>query len=222
MPEWLRSLFSSYHTKRNFGVDSEKQILDKMSEAESVFARNPGQSVMLIKKACLNIRGEGIIYTFKKELKHLIEAYLSASKILLSIIDAFQNNNRIFSKRPEFGVNQASPLGLPGIGTGSNFLREHTDRNDFIKCCEDCYSNDIKVTIERAEEFVNHKFTIFDQNLEFDGDIDWHKDPLTKQRWPKIHYKKIDYSSAVQKISPLGKLMRKLKGKDLDYVRGGF
>lgn len=188
-------MFSSHYANRDFRVESEKRTIDKMSEAKSVFAHNQGKSIMLIKKVCLNIREKGTIYTFKEGLKYIIGTYLLGSRIILSIINGFQNNNRIFYKRLEFGVNEASSRGLACIGTRSNFPFEQKDRKDFIKFWEDWYSNDIRVTVEKAEDFVNHRFTAYDQTLEFDGDIDWHEDLLTKKSWPKIHYKKIDYVS---------------------------
>jgi len=188
-------LFSSHYANGDFRVESEKKVIDKMSDAQSVFACNQGKSIRLIKKVCLNIRKKGLMCTFKEGLKYAIEDGLLGSRTILLIIDAFQNNNRVFCKRLEFGANKASSRGLAYIGACSNSLFEHKDRGNFIKFWEDRFPKDIRLTVEKAEEFVNHRFTVFDQTLEFDGDIDWHVDPLTKKRWPKIHYKRIDYVS---------------------------
>jgi len=150
---------------------------------------------MLIRKFYRNIRKKGIRATLKKSLIYFIECYFLGTRIPLRIRNTFRTRDKIFYKEVNLQPNQLDARVSSGFGNHGNFPFEYEKRIDYIKFWEKRYSDDIRFTLERAEEIMNHKFTIFEQILEFKEEIDWHKDPLTGKSWSQRFYRKIDYSS---------------------------
>jgi len=157
---------------------------------------------MLIRKFYLNIRKKGIRATLKKSLRYFIECYFLGAGISLRIRNTLRTCDKIFYKEVNLQPNQLDTRVSSLFGNHGNFPFEYEKRIDYIKFWEERYSDDIRFTLERAEEIINHKFTIFEQILEFKEKIDWHKDPLTGESWSQRYYKRIDYSSS-RKLSDI-------------------
>ncbi|MBN1931453.1 MAG: alginate lyase family protein, partial [Desulfobacterales bacterium] len=140
--------------------------------------------------------------TLKKSLISFIENYFLGNKISLSIRNELRGQVKIFYKEVNLKPNQLGNLVNSDFRNRGNFPFEYEKGIDYIKFWKEKYPDDVRFTLERAEEIMNHKFTIFEKVLEFKDEIDWHKDPLTGKSWSKKYYKRIDYFSR-RKISDI-------------------
>ena len=157
---------------------------------------------MSIREIRLYIREKGVRKAFVNLVKYITKRYLLGTRVRLSIINALRASNRTFYKKLKLCVNGDDSQSFFSIGTDNMFPFVYEPKDEFIKTWEDKYTSDVNYTLKKAKEFANHKFIIFDQALEFEDDIDWHKDPLTKRSWPKKYYGRIDYYSD-QKLSDI-------------------
>lgn len=48
-------------------------------------------------------------------------------------------------------------------------------------------------TLAEAEKFLNHEFSFFGVTNEFSGEIDWHRDPLSRESWPRRFYTELKF-----------------------------
>lgn len=79
-----------------------------------------------------------------------------------------------------------------------NSIREKlwaTDLNKFRKVYSDNYTREFNYTIELAEKILDHRILLFGKEFKLGDDIDWHLDPISFKKWPKIFTFDIDYMS---------------------------
>jgi hypothetical protein len=56
----------------------------------------------------------------------------------------------------------------------------------------DIYKDSKTRIIQKAEKLCNHEFEIFEKDLKFKEDIDWHYSPDTEKSWPQKYSKLIN------------------------------
>ncbi len=76
------------------------------------------------------------------------------------------------------------------------FFFNRKEKPKIMVALEKYFPQSKRITIQLAEKFVNHEFYFLGQNVDFNGDIDWHSARINNRRWPLSFSPNIDYFSS--------------------------
>jgi len=76
------------------------------------------------------------------------------------------------------------------------FFFNRVEKEKIMATLEEQFPQSKKRTVDLAEEFVNHKFHFLGENVDFDGNIDWHSSVTNSKRWPLSFSPSVDYFSS--------------------------
>ena len=68
-----------------------------------------------------------------------------------------------------------------------------SDLNKFKEVYFENYSHEFNYTIELAEKILSHRIFLFNKEYKLGHDIDWHLDPVSLKRWPRIFTFDVEY-----------------------------
>lgn len=76
------------------------------------------------------------------------------------------------------------------------FFFNRREKEEIMATLEKYFPQSKEITVDLAEEFVNHRFYLLGQNIDFNGNIDWHSSVTNSRRWPLSFSPNIDYFSS--------------------------
>ena len=72
------------------------------------------------------------------------------------------------------------------------FLTSMQDGNDLVKDFRRRFPENIESAVHTANELLEHRINLFDEQFNFGEAVDWHRDPKTDRQWPQLFWASID------------------------------
>lgn len=76
------------------------------------------------------------------------------------------------------------------------FFFNKGEKEKIMATLEEQFPQSKEKTVDLAEEFVNHRFHFLGENIDFDGNVDWHSSVTNGKRWPLSFSPSVDYFSS--------------------------
>lgn len=73
------------------------------------------------------------------------------------------------------------------------FFFSGNDRPEITALIKQHLPGVLSQTLSEAEKLLNHKFSFFGVSNDFPGEIDWHRDPLSLESWPRKFYTELKF-----------------------------
>jgi uncharacterized heparinase superfamily protein len=72
------------------------------------------------------------------------------------------------------------------------FSFSSSERVRWANMMRQSFAPNVSATLGQADAICQHQYEQFGHRFELDNPIDWHRDPLTGQRWPTVYWANID------------------------------